>query len=194
MILEMIKTQCAPRQNCMLTIISDKGETGFLYFKDAQLIEANYGSVWGQDAFLTILTWGIVRHSIGELPTGIKRTIWQTIDEIVAHAQKTTGLILNTQEKVRRCSELEGFLAWYEEEKGQMRLLAGHEMGVSSWLETLKQKAQEVTGILNAGKLRNFYVANPEFQIWNFAQQEKNILIIARADADFFEANLKEIL
>lgn len=79
----IIQSECLPERNCMLTVQDVSGETGFLYFKEAQLIEANSGAEWGNTAFAEILRWDIESYSIGEIPLGIKRTLWEPIDKLI---------------------------------------------------------------------------------------------------------------
>jgi hypothetical protein len=83
-LVEIIEQECLPNRNCMLTVQDAKGETGFLYFKDAQLIEVNYGGMWGVDALARIMRWNLETHALAELPMGIKRSLWDPIEVLLA--------------------------------------------------------------------------------------------------------------
>jgi len=41
---EIIRKECLPLRDCMLTITDANGEAAFLYFKEGELIEANYAA------------------------------------------------------------------------------------------------------------------------------------------------------
>lgn len=193
MILNIIKAQCLPRQSCMLSVINDKGETGFLYFQESQLIEVNCGSIWGQDAFQTILLWSIVKHSVGELPSGIKRTIWQPWEEIVQTAQQKTPT-LNLHERAQQCMKIEGFLALYEKMNDQLRLVEGNDIKADVWYDAFKQKGAELERVLNAGSLKNFSVLTPDFQAWALEAEGRHFLIAAKPNADFFESQMRKAI
>ena len=64
----------------MLTITDDSGEAGFLYFKEGELIEANFSSLWGKDALAEILKWRISSRALAPLPLGIKRSLWDQLE------------------------------------------------------------------------------------------------------------------
>lgn len=81
-LLEIIQTKCLPQRNCMLTVSDVNGETGFLYFKEAQLIEANSGADWGMDALKLVCGWNIDSYHVSDIPMGIKRTLWEPVDKI----------------------------------------------------------------------------------------------------------------
>jgi hypothetical protein len=82
-LIEIIKTECLPRRNCMLSVFDAHGESGFLYFKDGQLIEVNTGKLWAKEALQTLFSWSLESYTLGELPRGIKRTIWEPLDKII---------------------------------------------------------------------------------------------------------------
>jgi hypothetical protein len=82
-LIEIIKTECLPRRNCMLSVFDASGESGFLYFKDGQLIEVNSGKLWAKEALQTLFSWSLQSYTLGELPRGIKRTIWEPLDKVI---------------------------------------------------------------------------------------------------------------
>lgn len=82
-LIEIIKTECLPRRDCMLSVFDAAGESGFLYFKDGQLIEVNTGKLWAKEALRTLFSWHLQSYATGDLPRGIKRTIWEPLDKVV---------------------------------------------------------------------------------------------------------------
>jgi hypothetical protein len=82
-LVEIIRTKCLPERDCLLSVTDQRGESGFLYFKDGELIEVNQGSVWGKEAFHIILKWQLSDYAISAIPMGIKRTIWEPIDKLI---------------------------------------------------------------------------------------------------------------
>jgi hypothetical protein len=79
---EIIYQECMPRRDCMLTVQDTTGEAGFLYFKDAELIEANCANRWGQDALGRVAEWQIAEYFVAPLPLGIKRSLWGSIEKL----------------------------------------------------------------------------------------------------------------
>src|SRR5258706_11153977 len=77
---EIIRKECLPLRDCMLTITDANGEAAFLYFKEAELIEANYAALWGKDALAQIVTWKLAERTVAPLPLGIKRSLWDQIE------------------------------------------------------------------------------------------------------------------
>src|ERR1700733_12697153 len=77
---EIIRKDCLPLRDCMLTVTDANGEAAFLYFKEAELIEANYAALWGKDALAQIITWKLDDSTVAPLPLGIKRSLWDQIE------------------------------------------------------------------------------------------------------------------
>ena len=77
---EIIRKECLPMRDCMLTITDSNGEAAFLYFKDSELIEANYAALWGKDALAQIVTWKVADRTLAPLPLGIKRSLWDQLE------------------------------------------------------------------------------------------------------------------
>ena len=80
---EIIRKECLPLRDCMLTITDASGEAAFLYFKEGELIEANYAALWGKDALAQIVTWRIENETIAPLPLGIKRSLWDRLEYLL---------------------------------------------------------------------------------------------------------------
>jgi hypothetical protein len=77
---EIIRKECLPLRDCMLTVTDSTGEAAFLYFKEGELIEANYSALWGKEALAQIITWKLADSTIAPLPLGIKRSLWDQIE------------------------------------------------------------------------------------------------------------------
>src|ERR1700684_408210 len=80
---EIIRKECLPLRYCMLTITDTNGEAAFLYFKEGELIEANYAALWGKEALAQIITWKLAEHTVAPLPLGIKRSLWDQIEYLL---------------------------------------------------------------------------------------------------------------
>ena len=65
---EIIRKECLPLRDCMLTITDSNGEAAFLYFKEGELIEANYAALWGKDALAQIVTWKLAERTVAPAP------------------------------------------------------------------------------------------------------------------------------
>ena len=90
---EIIRRDVCPQRDCMLTITDANGEAAFLYFKEGELIEANYAALWGKDALAQIVTWKLADRTVAPLPLGIKRSLWDRLEypaqsRPVAHRQR----------------------------------------------------------------------------------------------------------
>src|SRR5271154_3563546 len=77
---ELIRKECLPLRDCMLTITDANGEAAFLYFKEGELIEANYAALWGQEELAQSVTWKLADNTVAPLPLGIKRSLWDQIE------------------------------------------------------------------------------------------------------------------
>ncbi|MEM9399165.1 MAG: hypothetical protein AAF984_03075 [Verrucomicrobiota bacterium] len=153
-LVEIIQNECVAERNCMLTVQNQGGEAGFLYFKEAQLIEASSAGEWGPKAFAEILNWQIESYSISELPMGIKRTLWDPVDKLIEDV-RGVGSASGVREAVKNLSvatidieseknfgfqddyanfirmlteqvkKLEGVICLYHEMNDRIRLLTG---------------------------------------------------------------------
>lgn len=80
---DIIRQECLPLRDCMLTITDANGEAAFLYFKEGELIEANYAALWGKDALIQIVSWKVDGQTIAPLPLGIKRSLWDKLEYLL---------------------------------------------------------------------------------------------------------------
>src|SRR5471032_2987499 len=88
---EIILRECLPLRDCMLTITDPAGEAAFLYFKEGELIEANYAALWGKEALAQIITWKLAESTVAPLPLGIKRSLWDPIEFLLNPGRATTA-------------------------------------------------------------------------------------------------------
>src|SRR5260221_11581070 len=88
---EKNRKECLPLRDCMLTITDANGEAAFLYFKEGELIEANYAALWGKEALAQIVTWTLAERTIAPLPLGIKRSLWDQIEYLLNPALAPTA-------------------------------------------------------------------------------------------------------
>jgi hypothetical protein len=206
-IVEIIQTHCIPRNNCLLTLINDQGETGFIYFKEGQMIEANYGAIWSTDAFGIMLGWTIAQYHIGELPVGIKRTIWDSVEKLAAQGataepEKIVPKIhpgaFSTAEQntfAARCADLDGFQAMFRERPEEHpQQIAGKTPASVDWLEDFERRSKAINQTLATGKLKHFYIRTPDFQAWKVNVDQKNFIILAEPGAETFENQIRELL
>src|ERR1700683_5115387 len=77
---DIIRQECLPLRDCMLTVTDANGEAAFLYFKEGELIEANYAALWGKEALAQIISWKLADSTVAPLPLGIKRSLWDQIE------------------------------------------------------------------------------------------------------------------
>jgi hypothetical protein len=53
---ELVQMRCEARSRCVIRV-SSKGQVGYLYFADGQIVHASLGDNQGESAALTILSW-----------------------------------------------------------------------------------------------------------------------------------------
>ena len=195
----------------MLTVYNEQGDSGFLYFKEAQLIEVNAGKLWGKDALITIVSWPLTSNNVTELPRGIKRTIWEPLDQIFAElvdaesgaslgqvmgslqlddlAESATGPAPGLQDPitpmVKKMEELPGFLAVYKEYGNELRQLSG---GIPSkalstdWFIQFTARTKEMGDGLGAGMLKEWYIEIEECRVWFIQIEQASLYIFSSVD------------
>ncbi|MEM1157886.1 MAG: hypothetical protein AAF649_12220 [Verrucomicrobiota bacterium] len=210
-LIEIIKNDCIPERNCMLTVYNEQGDSGFLYFKEAQLIEVNAGKLWGKEALTTIVSWPLTSNNVTELPRGIKRTIWEPLDQIFGElvdaesgeslgqvmgslqmddlAENTAGPAPGLQDPitpmVKKMEDLPGFLAVYKEYGSELRQLSG---GIPSttlstdWFLQFTARTKEMGEGLGAGMLREWYIEIEECRVWFIQIEEASLYIFSSVE------------
>lgn len=210
-LIEIIKNDCITERNCMLTVYNEQGDSGFLYFKEAQLIEVNAGKLWGKEALAMIVQWPLTSNNVTELPRGIKRTIWEPLDQIFSELvdaesgeslgaavgqlqmddleEKTSGAAPGLQDPitpmVKKLEEVPGFLAVYKEYGKEVRQLSG---GVPSkslstdWFEQFTSRAREMGEGLGAGTLKEWFIEIEECRVWYVQMDGSGLFIFSTVD------------
>lgn len=197
-LVELIRGQCVPQRNCLLTVTEVSGESGFLYFRDAELIEANVGTIWGREAFDKIISWRLAQSNVSDLPMGIKRAIWEPVDVLIedvlgagagekvrtafqqlpdTYENQEMGPLEDTvQLDARRMvfatiRNLPHFRALYTMEDNRGRLLLsveGHTFPDPEWIVSVYRRMGDVGQSLGGGKVRGSCLTTDSFWVWIF--------------------------
>ena len=221
-LIELIRNDALPQRNCMLTVFDPNGDSGFLYFKDAQLIEVNVGKVWGLKALEQIFAWQISTYTVGELPVGIKRTLWEPLDrmveqfagteaaaglmDVVKQLPENEGMAVAAERMsdpmsmlIQKICDQSGFLAVFREEEGGVRLLAGTPVIPAlspDWFADFLTKVRSMGEGLGGGLMSEWYLELDLCRIWRFTTYTQPLIIFATLDVmpDDFEENCRAIL
>jgi hypothetical protein len=223
-LIDIIKHECLPRRSCMLTLYDQNNDSAFLYFKEAQLIEVNAGSFWGKDALKMIFSWEIASFDMDELPMGIKRTIWESLDVIIEElvdrdAAQAVGETMRSlevgdtltpsselsslrdpiQPYIGKLSQVPGFIALYKAYKENTRLLAGKAPTRAVSAEWFAQFTDRVTRLgesLSAGALLEWYLEVNDFRVWRIEIEGQIIYLMSdvQSSPDEFEAGFREVI
>ena len=160
---EIIRKDCLPLRDCMLTITDAHGEAAFLYFKEGELIEANYAALWGKEALAQIVGWTLGESTVAPLPLGIKRSLWDQIEFLLNPGLATTssgklvprtGPSFNAQKitpssPFDRFKAIDGLLKMVQIEKGKESVLFEADASV-----TALKKTRDGWSILPAARRR----------------------------------------
>lgn len=222
-LIELIRNDALPQRNCMLTVFDPNGDSGFLYFKDAQLIEVNVGKIWGLKALEQIFSWQISTYTVGELPVGIKRTLWEPLDrmveqfagteaaaglmDVVRHLPENEGMAMASDPHatdpmsmlIQKVCELSGFLVVYREEEAGVRLLAGSPVVAAlspDWFSDFLGKIGVLGESLGGGIMSEWYLELDMCRVWRFSTYTQPLIIFADLEVmpDEFEENCRAIL
>lgn len=223
-LIEIVKNECISERNCMLSLYSEESDSGFLYFKEAQLIEVNAGKLWGKEALATIVGWNLSSYNISELPRGIKRTIWEPLDQIFAElvdaeSAQSIGQAMGSLQMddvqdssqiapalqdhlapvVRQLQELPGFLAVFKQSDGNLRQLSGvipSQSLSTDWFLQFTTRASELGEGLGAGSLQSWFLEVEDCRCWFLPFQETCLLVFSTTDGmvDDFEQACREVL
>ena len=196
---EIIRKECLPLRDCMLTITDANGEAAFLYFKESELIEANYAALWGKEALAQIVTWKLADGTVAPLPLGIKRSLWDQIEFLLNpglaattsgklgprpafHAQKSTP-----SSPFDRFKAIPGLLKMIQIERGKENLLyaaAGAETAAedTSWLTEFADRAKAVGDTLGFGMCEKWTIDTEKYQVVGLNHDESFIVLLRRKD------------
>jgi hypothetical protein len=200
---EIIRKECLPLRDCMLTITDANGEAAFLYFKEGELIEANYAALWGKEALAQIVTWKLADGTVAPLPLGIKRSLWDQIEFLlnpgltatasgklpartgpVFHAQKSTP-----SSPFDRFKAIAGLLKMIRIERGKEEVLyeaaaTDADAGNTSWLAEFADRAKSVGDTLGFGTCEKWTIDTEKYQVVGLNHDE-GFIILLRGKDDF---------
>lgn len=195
---EIIRKECLPLRDCMLTITDANGEAAFLYFKEGELIEANYAALWGKEALTQIVTWKLADGTVAPLPLGIKRSLWDQIDFLLNpglaattsgklarpafHAQKSTP-----SSPFDRFKAITGLFKMIQIERGKENVLyeAPSTEGATEdtgWLTEFANRAKGVGDTLGFGVCEKWTIDTEKYQVVGLNHDESFIVLMRRKD------------
>jgi len=198
---EIIRKECLPLRDCMLTITDANGEAAFLYFKEGELIEANYAALWGKEALAEIVTWKLADQTVAPLPLGIKRSLWDQIEFLLNpglatasgklaprpgpsfHAQKSTP-----SSPFDRFKAIAGLFKMVQIERGKENVLydaAATEGDAENteWLIEFADRAKSVGDTLGFGTCEKWTIDTERYQVVGLNHDEGFIVLLRRKDA-----------
>lgn len=199
---EIILEECVPQRDCMLTLQDSSGEVGFFYFKDAELIEANYSSHWGKEAVEEVIEWNLSEYTISPLPLGIKRSVWDAIEVLLRLNSATESAMLPQfkAEKIGAAAtpydnfkELPGVTKIFRIESTKETIIYEAENELpqeTSWMVEFYQRARSVGETLGFGKVDRWSLATDRYQVVGLMQDKEFLGILRKHDVntDDFEA------
>ena len=211
---EIIRKDCLPLRDCMLTITDASGEAAFLYFKEAELIEANYAALWGKEALAQIVGWTLADSTVAPLPLGIKRSLWDQIEFLLNpglatasgslparpgpsfHAQKITH-----SSPFDRFKPIDGLLRMVQIERGKETVLFEADASVGAqenteWLIEFAARAMSVGDTLGFGVCEKWTVDTERYQVVGLNHDQSFIVLLRRKDAfqDELDAAVNAVL
>ncbi len=184
----------------MLTITDANGEAAFLYFKEGELIEANYAALWGKDALAQIVTWKLEEHTVAPLPLGIKRSLWDQIEFLLNPSLSPTAsgkLPVMPAFAARKSAPaspfdrfkvIPGLLKIVHIERGKQTIV--HEGGTSKadtentdWLAEFAERVKSVGDTLGFGSCDKWTIDTERYQVVGLRYDESFISMLRRKDA-----------
>lgn len=181
---EVIRKECLPLRDCMLTITDLQGEAAFLYFKEGELIEANYAALWGKEALAQIVTWTLADRTVAPLPLGIKRSLWDPLELLLNPGMATasgkiparTGPTFNAQKitpasPFDRFKVIEGLTKIVQIEKGKQNVIyeatptEGATPENTDWLIDFASRATSVGDTLGFGICEKWNIDTERYQV-----------------------------
>jgi hypothetical protein len=199
---EIIRKECLPLRDCMLTITDANGEAAFLYFKEGELIEANYAALWGKEALAQIVTWQLADSTVAPLPLGIKRSLWDQLEFLLnpGLAATASGKLpgrsgplfkaqsLTPSSPFDRFKAIAGLHKMVRIERGKENVLyeaAGGEGEAENteWLAEFADRAKSVGDTLGFGVCEKWTIDTERYQVVGLNHDEGFIVLLRRKDA-----------
>ncbi|HEY0257122.1 MAG TPA: hypothetical protein VGC39_06750 [Candidatus Methylacidiphilales bacterium] len=210
---DIIRRDCLPVRDCMLTITDANGEAAFLYFKEAELIEANYAALWGKEALTEIVSWKLADSTVAPLPLGIKRSLWDQIEFLLNPGVSPTASgrlvprpAFNAQRLAPsspfdRFQAIAGLMKMIQIEKGKENVLfeapdSGVDAEETAWLVDFAERAKSVGDTLGFGACEKWTVDTEKYQVVGLNHDESFIVLMRRKDnfQDDLEAAVNTVL
>ena len=208
---EIIRKECLPLRDCMLTITDSSGEAAFLYFKEGELIEANYAALWGKDALAQIITWQLAERTVAPLPLGIKRSLWDQIEFLLnpGLAASSSGKLpnlpaFNAQKATPsspfdRFKAIKGLLKLVQIDKGKHAVIFETDPADtenSDWLVEFVDRVKSVGDTLGFGSCEKWTIDTERYQVVGLNHDETFIALLRRKDAfqDDLEAAVNAVI
>lgn len=197
----------------MLTVTDAHGEAAFLYFKEGELIEANYAALWGKDALAQIITWKLAERTVAPLPLGIKRSLWDQIEFLLNPAIAPTAsgkmpvLPAFSVQKQKSSSPFDRFkvlpgllkMVHIEREKETVIHDAGVDKGEvenTGWLVEFADRVKSVGDTLGFGSCEKWTIDTERYQVVGLKHDTGYIALLRRKDAvqEDLEASVDAVL
>jgi hypothetical protein len=210
---DIIRQECLPLRDCMLTITDASGEAAFLYFKEGELIEANYAALWGKEALAQIVTWKLAERTIAPLPLGIKRSLWDRIEYLLnpglapSPSGKLPVLPAFPTRKAAPASPFDRFKAvpnllkmvYIESQKETLIFEGGNDKAdteSTEWLIEFAARVKAVGDTLGFGRCEKWTVDTERYQVVGLSHEENFITLLRRKDAvqDDLETSVTAII
>jgi hypothetical protein len=204
---EVIRKECLPLRDCMLTITDAHGEAAFLYFKEGELIEANYAALWGKEALAQIVTWTLADRTVAPLPLGIKRSLWDPLEVLINPGSPSgatasgklparTGPTFNAQRIVPaspfdRFKTIEGLSKMIQIEKGKSTVLfeaqaEGAPQENTDWISDFASRATSVGDTLGFGVCEKWNIDTERYQVVGL-NHDNGFIVLMRPKGAFQE-------
>lgn len=206
---KIIREECLPQQDCMLTVQDTGGEAGFLYFKGGELIEANFAALWGKEAVSHLVTWEIAEHTVTPLPLGIKRSLWDPLDallnpDIDPSTVDPVKPVFQASKKNEAPTPWDDYkdlpgvtkIVHFVKGKGETVFESEGDMSHSTdYLDELITRAAALGDSLGMGKLQRWTLSTDRYQVVGMRHQGDLIAVLRKHDtgADDFEAALSSL-
>jgi len=196
---EIIRKECLPLRDCMLTITDANGEAAFLYFKEGELIEANYAALWGKEALAQIITWKLAERTVAPLPLGIKRSLWDQIEfllnpTLVATASGKLPVLpafrpdkSGPSSPFDRYKAIPGLLKLIHLERNKATVVfedtGKGEAENTEWLGDFADRVKSVGDTLGFGSCEKWTIDTERYQVVGLSHDEGFITLLRRKDA-----------
>ncbi len=209
---EIIRVECLPLRDCMLTVTDSNGEAAFLYFKEGELIEANYAALWGKEALAQIVSWVLSEHTVAPLPLGIKRSLWDQIEFLLNPSLMPTAsgklpvlpafrTVQKPSSPFDRFKAIPSLLKLLHLERGKATVV--HEAASdkdetenTDWLIEFADRVKSVGDTLGFGNCEKWTIETEKFQVVGLRHDENFIALMRRKNSvqDDLEVAVNDIV